>query len=46
MNIVSESVFQRKCSEFLEISPLYNRRQSSGFDIEHLFKLYSKMTKK
>lgn len=36
MNIVNESVFQRKCSEFLETSPLYNRRQSSDFDIESL----------
>ena len=36
MNVVNEGVFQRKCSEFLESSPLYNRRKSDDFDIEAL----------
>lgn len=36
MNVVNEAFFERKCADFLETSPLYNKRTSADFDIEAL----------
>lgn len=36
VSVVNEAFFERKCSDYLEMSPLYNKRTSADFDIDAL----------